>query len=71
MFVDQRSGKEKRARLVATRPEPTINGNCDSWDFIVGKLAQSHSPATGLGRSLLLCNMKLINNLSTNDVASG
>jgi hypothetical protein len=20
-----------------TRPEPTINGNCDSWAFIVGK----------------------------------
>ena len=69
-MVDQRSGKEKRARLVATRPEPTINGNCDSWDFIVGKLAQSHSPGFGSGRSLLLCNMKLINSLSTIKFAS-
>jgi hypothetical protein len=32
---------------VVTRPEPTINGNCDSWDFIVGKLPRSHSPETG------------------------
>jgi hypothetical protein len=23
-----------------TRPEPTSNGNCDSWEFIVGKKAQ-------------------------------
>jgi hypothetical protein len=30
-----------------TRPQPTIYGNCDSWDFIVGKntLAEpSHTP---------------------------
>jgi hypothetical protein len=54
---------------VATRPEPTINGNCDSWDFIVGKLAHSHSPAVGFGWSLLQGNMKLINSLSTIDVA--
>mgnify|MGYP006154064271 len=44
MFVDQGPVKEKRARLVATRPEPTIIGNCDGWGFIVGKLAHSHSP---------------------------
>lgn len=43
MLVDQRSGKEKRARLVSTRPEPTINGNCESWNFIVGKLHRWHS----------------------------
>jgi hypothetical protein len=29
--------KEKRARLKVTRPKPTIYGNCDSWNFIVGK----------------------------------
>jgi hypothetical protein len=23
-----------------TRPEPTSNGNCDSWKFIVGKKAK-------------------------------
>jgi len=26
-----------------TRPEPTIYGNCDSWDFIVGR-----KPAAGI-----------------------
>jgi hypothetical protein len=46
VFVDQGPVKEKRARLVATRPEPTIIGNCDGWGFIVGKLAHSHSPST-------------------------
>ncbi|WP_287965587.1 hypothetical protein [Diaphorobacter sp.] len=29
--------QEKRARQRETRPEPTIFGNCDGWDFIVGK----------------------------------
>jgi len=24
-----------------TRPEPTSNGNCDSWKFIVGKKAKT------------------------------
>jgi hypothetical protein len=24
-----------------TRPEPTSNGNCDSWEFIVGKKAKT------------------------------
>jgi len=28
---------EKGARQRLTRPEPTINGNCDSWGFILGK----------------------------------
>jgi hypothetical protein len=46
VFVDTGSEKEKRARLVETRPEPTIYGNCDSWDFIVGKTARMQSPKT-------------------------
>ena len=49
-----------------TRPEPTINGNCDSWDFIVGKKPDTYSPKTALCRSLQACNRKLINNLFTN-----
>jgi hypothetical protein len=32
---------EKRARQMLTRPEPTSNGNCDSWEFIVGKKAKT------------------------------
>lgn len=59
MFVDQGSEKEKRARLVLTRPEPTINGNCESWNFIVGKLVRSHSPVQRQSRSLQLRNMGL------------
>lgn len=59
MLVDQKSEKEKRARLVSTRPEPTINGNCISWKFIVGKLVCSHSLGLHQCRSLQLRNMGL------------
>jgi len=48
-----------------TRPEPTIYGNCDSWDFIVGKLPRSNSPATAHFRSLQHCNSIIIHMLST------
>jgi hypothetical protein len=65
VLEDQRSGKEKRARLVVTRPEPTIIGNCESWNFIVGKLAHPNSPKNAFGRSLLQCSVNFINNLST------
>ncbi len=30
---------------MATRPEPTIIGNCDSWIFIVGKKPVGESPS--------------------------
>jgi hypothetical protein len=30
---------------MATRPEPTIIGNCDSWSFIVGKKPKGKSPS--------------------------
>jgi hypothetical protein len=33
----KRRGQEKRARRMATRPEPTIIGNCEGWSAIVGK----------------------------------
>jgi hypothetical protein len=29
-----------------TRPEPTINGNCDSWGFILGKKPETHTRQT-------------------------
>jgi len=41
----KRRTQEKRARRVATRPEPTIIGNCDSWSFIVGKKPAEKSPS--------------------------
>jgi hypothetical protein len=40
-------GKEKRARRVVTRPEPTIFGNCEGWNFIVGKKNLEHSQKMG------------------------
>jgi hypothetical protein len=58
-------GKEKRARRVATRPEPTIYGNCDSWSFIVGKKPGTYSQGKRLEGSLQTSNRKLIHNLST------
>ncbi len=35
----------KKGRVgVMTRPQPTIYGNCDSWNFIVGKKPGRLSP---------------------------
>ena len=31
-----------------TRPEPTIIGNCDSWEFIVGKKARKPRSLAGI-----------------------
>jgi hypothetical protein len=43
-FPQRGWGHEKGARQRLTRPEPTINGNCDSWGFILGKKAASPNP---------------------------
>jgi hypothetical protein len=43
----KRRGKEKRARRLMTRPEPTIIGNCEGWSFIVGKKSDLHSQKWG------------------------
>jgi hypothetical protein len=56
-------GQEKRARRVATRPEPTINGNCDSWNFIVGKNPRPSIDATDGKGKLQGSNMKVIHSL--------
>ena len=42
-----------------TRPEPTSNGNCDSWDFIVGKNPQMHSVLDAAGDTLQANNINL------------
>jgi hypothetical protein len=42
-----------------TRPEPTSNGNCDSWDFIVGKNPQTYSDMGAAARSLQANNINL------------
>jgi hypothetical protein len=62
------SRKEKRARRVVTRPEPTIYGNCDSWSFIVGKKPRAYSAGSGLEGSLQTCNRNFIHRLSTKSV---
>lgn len=48
-----------------TRPEPTIYGNCDSWNFIVGKKPVLHSLKKAQTESLQTSNKKLIHNLFT------
>ena len=48
-----------------TRPEPTIYGNCDSWNFIVGKKPAVHSLEKAKTWSLQTNNRKLIHNLFT------
>jgi hypothetical protein len=59
------AGKEKRARRVATRPKPTIYGNCDSWSFIVGKKPRAYRQSERATSSLQTSNMDFINKLST------
>ncbi|MBV7427605.1 MULTISPECIES: hypothetical protein [unclassified Acidovorax] len=61
----KRSTQEKRARRMATRPEPTIIGNCDSWSFIVGKKPAGKSPYDCIQGELPGCNRAFIHNLFT------
>jgi hypothetical protein len=40
---DEKSSDQKNGRVFErTRPEPTIFGNCESWEFILGKKQQKH-----------------------------
>jgi len=50
---------KKRARQMLTRPEPTSNGNCDSWDFIVGKNPDLPSDPMATEQSLRASNINL------------
>jgi hypothetical protein len=61
----KRRRKEKRARRIETRPEPTIYGNCDSWSFIVGKKPAPYSRKTSRQGSLQRGNKPFMHNLST------
>src|SRR6218665_1714331 len=60
---------EKRARQVATRPEPTIIGNCDGWNPIVGKKTVCQRPGERIQGELPGGNKDFIHNLFT-DYAS-
>jgi hypothetical protein len=57
--------KEKRARRRWTRPEPTIYGNCDSWNFIVGKKACAYRPENGKEAMLRTGNKTIVHSLFT------
>lgn len=57
--------QEKRARHCKTRPEPTIYGNCDSWDFIVGKKRFAYTRSKLPEASLQTSNSIIIHKLST------
>lgn len=48
-----------------TRPEPTIIGNCEGWNFIVGKKRATYSPKNLDDQSLQHSNKKFIHNLLT------
>lgn len=50
---------------MATRPEPTIIGNCDSWNFIVGKKPAEKSPPDCISGELSRCNMNFMHSLFT------
>jgi hypothetical protein len=38
----KRTDKKKGHVSEVTRPEPTVFGNCESWNFIVGKKCEKH-----------------------------
>lgn len=48
-----------------TRPEPTIYGNCDSWNFIVGKKPWTYSPKNSKQGALQCNNEIFIHSLFT------
>lgn len=48
-----------------TRPEPTIIGNCEGWNFIVGKKMATYSPKNLDDQSLQYSNKKFMHNLLT------
>jgi hypothetical protein len=64
----KRRGQEKRARRMATRPEPTIIGNCEGWSFIVGKMPASMSPKPRMASALLQRNKHFTHSLFTSSI---
>ena len=49
-----------------TRPEPTIYGNCDSWDLIVGRNPLMDMPQGSLNEALSVRDIIVIHSLFTN-----
>ena len=48
-----------------TRPEPTIYGNCEGWNFIVGKKPEANSLKIPISLSLRTSNRDFMHNLFT------
>ncbi|HEY9208955.1 MAG TPA: hypothetical protein VIP31_07970, partial [Acidovorax sp.] len=61
----KRRGQEKRARRMATRPEPTIIGNCEGWSFIVGKKPAPMTSPPHIRGTLPQCNKHFTHSLFT------
>jgi hypothetical protein len=49
--------------MKVTRPKPTIYGNCDSWNFIVGKTRRAYSLAVTQTRPLRVRNSDVVHSL--------
>jgi hypothetical protein len=62
-----RKGAHKKKGRVkkVTRPEPTIYGNCDGWNFIVGKTGRAYSQQVSRTRPLQARNWKVVHSFST------
>ena len=61
----ERTGTRKKGASISTRPEPTIYGNCDSWNFIVGKKPWAHILRIAQNAALSHCNIKIIHSLNS------
>jgi hypothetical protein len=59
-----RAKKKGRVKKV-TRPKPTIYGNCDSWNFIVGKTRRAYSLGVTPALPLQVRNSHLVHRFST------
>jgi hypothetical protein len=57
--------KKKGRVMKVTRPEPTIYGNCDGWNFIVGKTGRAYSRQVTPTRPLQACNWNVVHSFST------
>jgi hypothetical protein len=57
--------KKKGRVMKVTRPEPTIYGNCDSWNFIVGKTGRAYSRQVIRTGPLRVCNWNSVHSFST------
>jgi hypothetical protein len=64
-LIQKRRTKKKGRVMKVTRPKPTIYGNCDSWNFIVGKTRRAYSRWVTRTRPLPVCHANLVHRFST------